>query len=233
MTDDQHQPMGQPMEQPIDPVVPDGPLPDPALASAVLEIEQHIASAGWDQPARLYALVNTGDLVQAEPALAAEMGLDGQCRGPFTPIEQELTADVPLETVLASIMWPEQVTVRRGRRAAGAAADVDGSIPDDATAAQAFAEDHRPPGGPDGGRRRAPGRRTALRLRAQTTTCRWSAASTWCRHCWSCCEGRWTSATWTRTRATRRPRRERWHVRRRRARGREQTTEPPRRSGRC
>ena len=29
---------------------------DPALASAVLEIEQHIATSGWDQPARLYAL---------------------------------------------------------------------------------------------------------------------------------------------------------------------------------
>ena len=32
---------------------------DPALASAVLEIEQHIATSGWDQPARLYALVPT------------------------------------------------------------------------------------------------------------------------------------------------------------------------------
>ena len=35
--------------QPVDPAdegVPEGPLPDPALASAVLEIEQHISSAG-------------------------------------------------------------------------------------------------------------------------------------------------------------------------------------------
>ena len=47
--------------QPVDPAdegVPEGPLPDPALASAVLEIEEHIAAAGWDQPARLYALVD-------------------------------------------------------------------------------------------------------------------------------------------------------------------------------
>jgi hypothetical protein len=159
--------------QPVDPAdegVPEGPLPDPALASAVLEIEQHISSAGWDQPARLYALVNTGDLVQAEPALAAEMGLDeSSAAGSFTPIEQELALDVPLESVLDSIMWPEQVT--------GCAAvverlvlppSVDGSIPDDASAAQAFAEDH-----PDrqevrivAGATRAGATYCALRLRA-------------------------------------------------------------------
>ena len=49
---------------------------DPALASAVLEIEQHIATSGWDQPARLYALVPTAELVEKEPALAHAMGLD-------------------------------------------------------------------------------------------------------------------------------------------------------------
>ena len=143
---------------------------DPALAAAVLEIETHISEAGWDQPARLYALVNTGDLVQAEPALAAEMGLDeSSAAGSFTPIEQELDSDVPLETVLASIMWPDQVT--------GCAAVVerlvlppsaDGSIPEDASAAQAFAEDH-----PDrqevrivAGATRAGATYCALRLRA-------------------------------------------------------------------
>ncbi|MDE0777405.1 MAG: hypothetical protein OSB43_14110, partial [Nocardioides sp.] len=49
---------------------------DPALASAVLEIEQHLSGNGWDQPARLYALVDTAALVQQEPALASAMGLD-------------------------------------------------------------------------------------------------------------------------------------------------------------
>ena len=38
---------------------------DPALAAAVLEIENHIAESGWDQPARLYALVETARLVRA------------------------------------------------------------------------------------------------------------------------------------------------------------------------
>ena len=52
------------------------PDADPALAEAVLEIEAHIAESGWDQPARLYALVATADLVRAEPDLARAMGLD-------------------------------------------------------------------------------------------------------------------------------------------------------------
>ncbi|WP_246050908.1 PPA1309 family protein [Nocardioides guangzhouensis] len=154
-----------------DVTLPDpGELPDPALASAVLEIEQHIAQAGWDQPARLYALVATGELVAREPALAAQMGLDeSSAAGSFTPIEQDLAGDVPLEAVLESIMWPDQV--------AGCAAVVerlvlppsaDGHIPDDATAAQAFAEDH-----PDrqevrivAGATRAGAAYCALRLRA-------------------------------------------------------------------
>jgi hypothetical protein len=154
-----------------DVTLPDpGELPDPALASAVLEIEQHIARSGWDQPARLYALVATGELVAREPALAAQMGLDeSSAAGSFTPIEQELVGDVPLESVLESIMWPDQV--------AGCAAVVerlvlppsaDGHIPDDASAAQAFAEDH-----PDrqevrivAGATRAGAAYCALRLRA-------------------------------------------------------------------
>ena len=49
---------------------------DPALAAAVLEIESHLADGGWDQPARLYALVDTAQLVRREPALASAMGLD-------------------------------------------------------------------------------------------------------------------------------------------------------------
>ena len=38
---------------------------DPALAAAVLEIEAHVAHDGWDQPARLYALVDTAQLVDS------------------------------------------------------------------------------------------------------------------------------------------------------------------------
>ena len=48
---------------------------DVVLRAAVREIEAHAAEAGWDQPARLYALVPTSDLVAREPALASAMGL--------------------------------------------------------------------------------------------------------------------------------------------------------------
>jgi hypothetical protein len=118
---------------------------DPALAAAVLEIEQHIAADGWDQPARLYALVDTASVVAREPALAAAMGLDSaSAEGSLTPIEQDqLAADLPLETALQSITWPAGV--------AGCAAvverlvlppDADEQIPDDPRSAEEFAREH-------------------------------------------------------------------------------------------
>jgi hypothetical protein len=118
---------------------------DPALAAAVLEIESHIAAGGWDQPARLYALVDTAQLVQREPALAAAMGLDSSsAQGSLTPVEQDqLSPDRPLETVLESIVWPANV--------AGCAAvverlvlppDADADIPDDPSRAEEFAREH-------------------------------------------------------------------------------------------
>ena len=118
---------------------------DPALAAAVLEIEEHIAAGGWDQPARLYALVDTAQLVVREPALAAAMGLDSSsAQGSLTAIEQDqLSPDRPLESVLESIVWPANV--------AGCAAvverlvlppDADADIPEDPSRAEEFAREH-------------------------------------------------------------------------------------------
>lgn len=127
----------------------DGPVfdagSDPALAAAVLEIESHIATGGWDQPARLYALVETARLVRSEPDLAAAMGLDSSAaQGSLTPVEQDqLSPDQPLERVLESIMWPAEV--------AGCAAvverlvlppGVDEEIPEDQDQAASFAREH-------------------------------------------------------------------------------------------
>lgn len=125
--------------------VPDGGEPaDPVLAEAVREIEAHAADSGWDQQARLYALVPTRELVVKEPALAEAMGLQAAGSGDsLTPVEQELRAEAHLESVLESIMWPASV--------AGCAAivernvlppSVDGPIPEDPTAAQEFAAAH-------------------------------------------------------------------------------------------
>ena len=118
---------------------------DPALATAVLEIEAHIAAGGWDQPARLYALVDTAQLVKREPALASAMGLDSSsAQGSLTAIEQDqLSPDRPLESVLESIVWPANV--------AGCAAvverlvlppDADADIPEDPNRAEEFAREH-------------------------------------------------------------------------------------------
>ncbi|HWI43663.1 MAG TPA: PPA1309 family protein [Nocardioides sp.] len=118
---------------------------DPALAAAVLEVERHHSTAGWDQPALLYALVDTGQLVQSEPDLAAQLGLDTPAeRGSLTPVEQEpLPAGQELEQVLPGILWPDVVV--------GCVAVVerlvlppsaDGQVPEDPTEAEQFAREH-------------------------------------------------------------------------------------------
>jgi hypothetical protein len=145
------------MSEPHDPTPDAAPAPDddpglladldvdPALAAAVLEIEQHVAEGGWDQPARLYALVDTADLVRREPALASLMGLDAaSAEGSFTPVEQDqLRPDQLLEQVLEHITWPDEV--------AGCAAVVerlvlppgaDAEVPEDPEAAERFAREH-------------------------------------------------------------------------------------------
>jgi hypothetical protein len=117
---------------------------DPALAAAVLEIESHIATGGWDQPARLYALVPTAELVEREPALAHAMGLDEAAEeGSFTPVEQDSIADADLERQLATIAWPPGV--------AGCAAvverlvlppEAEQAVLDDPDSAAAYARQH-------------------------------------------------------------------------------------------
>jgi hypothetical protein len=111
----------------------------------VLEIEAHIAEGGWDQPARLYALVDTARIVEREPELASAMGLDSSAaQGSLTPVEQDqLAPDQPLESVLESIVWPSGVT--------GCAAvverlvlppDADAEIPEDPARAEEYAREH-------------------------------------------------------------------------------------------
>jgi hypothetical protein len=109
------------------------------LAAAVLEIERHAAAAGWDQPARLFALVETAELVAREPQLASSLGQEA-----LTAIEQEgLVPGQSLEEQLAGISWPPTVH--------GCAAlveryvlppDVESELPEDAASATAYAAGH-------------------------------------------------------------------------------------------
>jgi hypothetical protein len=88
------------------------PAADLALRAAVLELEKHAAGEGWDQPARLFALVPTEQLLVDEPALAAmlEVDPDADLTGSLTPVEQDaLPLDRSLEELLAEMMWPDAV----------------------------------------------------------------------------------------------------------------------------
>jgi hypothetical protein len=82
--------------------------PSPLLA-LVGEVEGHVAEAGWDQPPQLFALVDTEELLRAEPQLAETMGIVAGRPGALTPIAQEPLADAPLDEALARIAFGPQV----------------------------------------------------------------------------------------------------------------------------
>lgn len=66
-------------------VSPSGPpMAASPLTVAVLEIDAYAATLGWDQPARLFALVDTARLRAQEPGLAAQLGLDDTAAVPAT-----------------------------------------------------------------------------------------------------------------------------------------------------
>jgi hypothetical protein len=81
------------------------------LTRAVLEIDEYASGLGWDQPARLFALVDTARLRAQEPSLAAQLGLEDEPETTgLTPVEQdEISADQPLDEFLGTIAWPDAV----------------------------------------------------------------------------------------------------------------------------
>ena len=85
-------------------------VPD-ALIAALMEIERHVSGLGWDQPARLFALVPTAELIAAEPHLAEHLtGSTEPQSGQLSAIEQEgFTAGADLGDALARISWPASV----------------------------------------------------------------------------------------------------------------------------
>lgn len=80
-----------------------------ALTDAMLEIEAFVDRAGWDQPTRLFALADSKLLVQREPHLAEQLGIDPRTT-PLTSVEQEeFDVSAPLDEALARIAWPPDV----------------------------------------------------------------------------------------------------------------------------
>jgi hypothetical protein len=85
---------------------------DPApsvLLSVVGEVEGHVAEAGWDQPPQLFALVDTEELLRAEPQLAQTMGIVAGRPGSLTPIAQEPLGEAALDEQLASLVFGPEV----------------------------------------------------------------------------------------------------------------------------
>ena len=85
------------------------PVADP-LSIAALDTERHVATSGWDQNPRLFALVPTAELLEREPQLRAQMKGSDLAEGALSAIEQE---DLPptsnLESLLGGIAWPDSV----------------------------------------------------------------------------------------------------------------------------
>jgi hypothetical protein len=80
------------------------------LDQLTLDLERQVASGGWDQPAALFALVETADLLRREPQLGADLGLSADVPGGLTPVDQgELPEHATLDELLANIAWPVEV----------------------------------------------------------------------------------------------------------------------------
>ncbi|NMR19027.1 hypothetical protein HIR71_02100 [Cellulomonas fimi] len=86
-----------------------------SLADAVVEIEQHVATAGWDAPVRVFALVRTAQALEASPELADQLAPAVVAAAQaddthLTSIEQEgLPQVADLEELLGGITWPPSV----------------------------------------------------------------------------------------------------------------------------
>jgi len=69
------------------------------------EVEEFVASGGWDQPPQLFALVRTDELVAAQPELSGQVNT----KALLTPVAQEPLPEGDLGDALATIMWPDSV----------------------------------------------------------------------------------------------------------------------------
>jgi hypothetical protein len=134
---------------------PGGPAPavaadrQDAVLRTVRELEQHVASGGWDGPVRLFALIRTSAALDRDPALARQLpaGVVQAARTDaehLTAVEQE---DLPeadsVESLLGRIAWPETVD--------GAALviervvvppEAEAEMPQDGDAARSYLEQH-------------------------------------------------------------------------------------------
>ncbi|GAA5118625.1 PPA1309 family protein [Haloechinothrix salitolerans] len=75
------------------------------IAAVAREVDEFVATAGWDQPPQLFALVPTADLLAKQPELADRLDVES----PLTPVAQESLPESDLGDALAKIAWPDTV----------------------------------------------------------------------------------------------------------------------------
>ena len=123
--------------------------PGDAVARLAVELERHVAAAGWDAPVRLFALVRTAGALDRDPDLGGRLPADVVAAAASDPdhltaVEQEgLPAADSLSDLLGRIAWPETVD--------GAAVvvertvlppEAEAGLPDDPDEAARYAQEH-------------------------------------------------------------------------------------------
>ncbi|QLQ15851.1 MAG: hypothetical protein HZY73_09545 [Micropruina sp.] len=123
------------------------PVSADALVACLLEIERHVGRGGWDQSARLFALVPTGELLAAEPSLAGQLRLDPAQPDALSSIEQD---DGELRTATGEDLLSGLATITWGPGVHGCAIVVersflsgdDAALPDDPAEAARLVAEH-------------------------------------------------------------------------------------------
>ncbi|EHY90446.1 PPA1309 family protein [Saccharomonospora azurea] len=75
------------------------------VAALAREVEEFVASGGWDQQPQLFALVPTADILREQPELADQLDPDSE----FTPVAQDALPEGDLAEALGRIAWPDAV----------------------------------------------------------------------------------------------------------------------------
>lgn len=76
------------------------------LLAVTREVEDFVATGGWDQAPQLFALVPTTELIVRQPELATQV----DPASPLTPVAQDALPSDDLGAALAGIMWPDVVS---------------------------------------------------------------------------------------------------------------------------
>lgn len=86
-------------------------MADEALLRVLRDVEAHVARLGWDQPARLFALVSTQMLMDSEPSLAQQVDKPVDDASALSAVEQDgFVLGDDLAATMARIAWGPAVS---------------------------------------------------------------------------------------------------------------------------